>query len=92
MNKGVELLLARMNSNPEEFERGGKWEWVIDGVMSRAMDPLDSAMFLFLTEEEVEALYRGILSVQSEAFVRKVMSGVLGVSSSVDMRTLGGGV
>ena len=35
MDKGVELLLARRKTNPEEFEKGGRWEnilhiWDID--------------------------------------------------------------
>lgn len=89
MNKGVELLLARMESNPEEFVRGGKWEWVISRVIDRMQSPYDSTVFLFLNNEEVEALYRGVLSIQSEVFISKVMSELLDATYVVDEQMWG---
>lgn len=89
MNKGVELLLARMESNPEEFVRGGKWEWVISRVIDRMQSPYDSTVFLFLNNEEVEALYRGVLSLQSEVFISKVMSELLDATYVVDEQMWG---
>jgi hypothetical protein len=82
MNKGVEILLARMDSNPEEFFDGVKWEWVMRDVNKRVLkdriDMEDGRVRLpFLSDEEVKALYDKMESLRGEQFTHKVMSTLL---------------
>lgn len=82
MNQGVEILLARMDSNPEEFFEGVKWEWVMRDVHKRIykdrIDLEDGRVRLpFLSDEEVKALYDKMESLRAEQFTHKVMSTLL---------------
>lgn len=53
---GVKIVLARIDSHPEEFkEEFGKWEDIMNAVRDR-MSGLRDRMFA-LTDEEVEAIY-----------------------------------
>jgi hypothetical protein len=63
MLAGVEILLERMKTNPEEFIEGGmtKWSRVIDGSWS------------ILTEEEQTALKAGVDNAKREHFNGEVM-------------------
>jgi hypothetical protein len=63
MLTGVEILLERMKTNPEEFIEGGysKWSRVIDGSWS------------ILTEEEQTALKAGVDNAKREHFNGEVM-------------------
>lgn len=92
MLTGVEILLERMKTNPEEFIEGGfsKWSRVIDNAWS------------ILTEEEQTALKAGVDNAKREHFNGEVMrvlaghvdpqdvmridlSGNLGVGTSIAM-------
>ena len=47
MNQGVEILLARMDSNPDEFvgmdwPRQSKWSWVMDDLRKRVAPDADA--------------------------------------------------
>lgn len=61
----VELLLARMDSNPEEFSEGGRWERLI--ARNRAFLPMEDQM----------ALTDKINTLRLEAFHKEVMSKLL---------------
>jgi hypothetical protein len=61
----VELLLARMDSNPEEFSEGGRWERLI--ARNRAFLPMEDQM----------ALTDKINTLRLEAFHKEVMSELL---------------
>ena len=63
MLTGVEILLERMKTNPEEFIEGGfsKWSRVIDSAWS------------ILTEEEQTALKAGVDNAKREHFNGEVM-------------------
>ena len=63
MLAGVEILLERMKTNPEEFIEGGysKWSRVIDGSWS------------ILTEEEQTALKAGVDNAKREHFNGEVL-------------------
>ena len=63
MLTGVEILLERMKTNPEEFTEGGMSKW------SRVMD----ASWAILTEEERTALQAGINEAKREHFNGEVM-------------------
>jgi len=90
MNQGVEMLLARMESHPEEFDYFtdrkkivmSRWDWVVQSVCRRVahkhkaseQGPLDLP---FLPNDEVDALYNKFMSVQGHAFTKKVMHELL---------------
>ena len=61
----VELLLARMDSNPEEFSGGGRWEKLI--ARNRAYLPMEDQM----------ALSDKLNTLRLEAFHKEVMSELL---------------
>ena len=83
MNKGVELLLARMDSHPEEFvyklgvhnRPTQRWAWVIDAVFKRVNN--DTTELNFLTDEEVSAIYYKYTSLMGDQFTKQIMEALL---------------
>ena len=70
MNKGVEILLARMESNPEEFAirmNYGESQW--SGLINMFKHCLD--------QEDMDALEAGTKKCNQEMFTRKVMEALL---------------
>ena len=63
MLTGVEILLERMKTNPEEFIEGGYSKW------SRVLD----AGFAVMTEDEREALQAGMNEAKRDHFNGEVM-------------------
>ena len=63
MLTGVEILLERMKTNPEEFIEGGYSKW------SRVLD----AGFAVMTEEERTALQDALIEAKREHFNGEVM-------------------
>jgi len=86
-NKGVEILLSRMESNPEEFELGhyGKnkrWDWVLKAVLARIerkhKSTVDHPLDLpYLSDAEIDALYQKYMSIQGDSFTKRVMGELL---------------
>lgn len=87
-NKGVAILMNRMDSHPEEFtERKNlgsrtRWDWLIEQVSRRVFNGHkgDSNYRLdlpFLTDAEVDALYDKYQQTQGQAFTNRVMSELL---------------
>ena len=87
-NKGVLILLNRMDSHPEEFtERRNlgarsRWDWIIEQVSRRVFnghkgDSKNRLDLPFLTDEEVDALHDKYQQLQGQAFTNKVMSELL---------------
>jgi predicted AlkP superfamily pyrophosphatase or phosphodiesterase len=77
MNQGVQILLDRMDTNPEEFEDySGKWGDIIGAVHARKSIPdghsKDSPL-PFLTDPEVNALYDKLEDVRRENFTSDVL-------------------
>jgi ATP-dependent DNA ligase len=74
MNQGIEILLARMDSHPQEFSsdimlgRYGRWSKVIDQVL---------AVGGSFTGEEREALATKLREVERERFTQRVMKQLL---------------
>lgn len=78
MNQGVQILLERMDTNPEEFEEGNysKWADIIGAVHARKNAPeahKNTAPLPFLTDPEVNALYEKLEDVRRENFTAGVM-------------------
>ena len=87
-NKGVLILLNRMDSHPEEFtERRNlgarsRWDWIIEQVSRRVLnghkgDSKNRLDLPFLTDAEVDALHDKYQQLQGQAFTNRVMSELL---------------
>lgn len=63
MLTGVEILLERMKTNPEEFIEGGMSKW------TRVLD----AGWAIMTEDERDALQAGMIEAKREHFNGEVM-------------------
>ena len=81
MNKGVQILLERMSSNPDEFipdihgRYPRKWADMLMGIQMRASKDKDYKDQLpFLNDWEIEALWRKMHEIQGELFVKQVMN------------------
>ena len=77
MNQGVQILLDRMDTNPEEFDDyTGKWGDIIGAVHARKSVPethSKDAPLPFLTDPEVNALYEKLEDVRRENFTADVL-------------------
>jgi len=87
MNKGVQILLERMDSNPEEFYTDEtKWLDLLGMVINRAKQlagerpvgfkPLISSCCL--TDDEVIVLHTKMQQIQANEFTNRVMQRLLG--------------
>ena len=87
MNQGVQILLDRMDTNPEEFEDySGKWGDIIGAVHARKSIPAGhskDAPLPFLTDPEVNALYEKLEDVRRENFTADVLRRLAGAPVEV---------
>ena len=66
LHEVVQLLLARMESHPEEFQRGmSRWAWMVEGVMTSC------------SEEERAALHAGLRPIRLKQLHEDVMDELL---------------
>jgi uncharacterized small protein (DUF1192 family) len=84
MNKGVQILLERMSSNPDEFIptlRDGypaKWRDILLSVEMRTNGGKDyKDQLSFLSDKEIKALWEKMQSLQGELFTKRVMDTLL---------------
>jgi hypothetical protein len=84
MNKGVQILLERMSSNPDEFVpdlRNGyppKWRNILLSVEMRTNGGKDyKDQLSFLNDKEIKALWNGMQQLQGELFTKQVMNTLL---------------
>ena len=82
MNKGVQILLERIKSNPEEFTPDitgrypEKWRNILQQVEGRANDK--SCRYLdFLSDAEIAEVWRAIQDVRGDQFTKQVMNTLL---------------
>lgn len=77
MNEGVQILLDRMDTNPEEFDDyAGKWGDIIGAVHARRDIPeahKKDAPLPFLSDPEINALYDKLEDVRRENFTADVL-------------------
>lgn len=66
MNEGVQILLARMKSHPEEFCRGSKWKEILASLQTGKLTE-------FLEEVEIEALINGLKNMRRDKFTATVL-------------------
>ena len=74
---GVQILLKRMESNPDEFrEEFGKWGQLVNAVFARKLG--ENAVYVrALTDAEVDELYKGLIKIYRPTFDAWVMKEVL---------------
>lgn len=84
MNKGVQILLERMESNPDEFiptlqdNYPPKWRHILMAVEMRAKGGKEYKDQLpFLNDREIKALWEKMQSLQGELFTKQVMDTLL---------------
>ena len=84
MNKGVQILLERMSSNPDEFvpdiqgKYPPKWRKIILSVEMRVKGGKDYEDQLpFLNDKEIKALWQKMQQLQGELFTKQVMNTLL---------------
>lgn len=65
MNEGVQIILARMKTHPDEFTSSGKWHFVHEAIKEERLT--------FLYPEEVEALSKGLRDTYREKFTTMVL-------------------
>ena len=85
MHKSMEILMARMESHPEEFDLvyrqaqlnpDKRWDFVIRPLLERAEsmvrgDP--SFQLGFLSNEEVSIVFRKLMDVQGDFMLKRVL-------------------
>jgi hypothetical protein len=77
---GVQILLKRMESNPDEFTNPNEYRWqaVVSGVFARkeGIDGKETGVVRGLTDAEIDALYEGFVKLARPAFDEYVMKNV----------------
>jgi len=75
MNKGVEILIARMKSNPEDFDYDGRFSTygAIFAEMANNQSPHGGGMLYYLAEEDRTALLEAWNEHMRQDFTNNVM-------------------
>jgi hypothetical protein len=74
LNHGVQIILNRMKTNPEEFfDEGGRWRWIFKDTLREV-----------LTEIEKAALFEGLKEVRRMEISAKAASTVLRAADDED--------
>ena len=82
MNKGLQILLERIKSNPEEFtpDIAGsypeKWRAILRQVEARANGEVPKYLD-FLSDAEIAELWRAMQEVRGDQFTKQVMNTLL---------------
>jgi hypothetical protein len=84
MNKGVQILLERMSSNPDEFipnvagKYPAKWRDIVMSIQMRVQGGKEYQDQLpFLNDKEIKALWQKMQELQGELFTKQVMNTLL---------------
>jgi hypothetical protein len=87
MNEGVQILLERMKTNPEEFETPfGKWQHIIDQIMGRKEGVKTIVPFLY--DEEINALFEGLRNMERNKFTADILRGLADVTEEGEQLNL----
>ena len=104
MNKGVQILLERMSSNPDEFVPemplgavGRKWRDIIEAVQDRVKGRVGDTPYFslqFLSDEEVLAIHTKLQEIRGDLFTKDIMARLLADDSSREAirQSVGGGL
>jgi len=89
MHKRMEILMARMESHPEEFDitfrhmqlnYDNRWDWIIKPLMDRCESIAKgepSFIMGFLSDDEVIQVFYKLQSVQGSLCTEKIMNDLL---------------
>ena len=93
MNKGIEILLARMESHPDEFVPSlygnypDKWSWILRKIDARMEylrtkhtnhnSDLVDIQLAFLDDDEIFAIHEKMQSIRGELFTKQIMDTLL---------------
>ena len=84
MHKSMEILMARMESHPDEFDLvyrqvqlnpDKRWDFVIKPLLERAESMMrgdPSFQLGFLSNEEVSIVFRKLMSIQGDAMFKLI--------------------
>ena len=81
MNKGLQILLERIKSNPEEFTPDitgrypDKWRNILQQVQARVNG--ETQYLDFLPDAEIQELWRAMQNVRGDQFTKQVMNTLL---------------
>ena len=74
LNSGVQIILNRMRSHPEEFfDEGGRWKWIFKDTLREV-----------LTEIEKAAIFEGLKQVRRAEITAKAASTVLRADEQIE--------
>lgn len=86
MHKSMEILMARMDSHPDEFDVtfqvGGanRWKFVLKPLIERCEDMVrgePSFNLAFLSDDEIREVFYKLMSVQGEMTTQRIMNELL---------------
>lgn len=81
MNKGVEILIERMRSNPEDFSPDGRFadtaRRIREGITGEDQNKMPWFTRHLLTETEWESLKSAYIEMSRDAFTQRVMKNLL---------------
>lgn len=82
MNKGVQILLERVKSNPEEFTPDitgrypDKWRAILQQVEARANGEVPNYLD-FLSDTEIQEVWQALVQVRRDQFTKQIMNTLL---------------
>lgn len=82
MNKGVQILLERVKSNPEEFTPDitgrypDKWRIILQQVEARANGEMPNYLD-FLNDAEIQEVWQALVQVRRDQFTKQIMNTLL---------------
>ena len=94
MHKSMEILMARMESHPDEFDLvyrqvqlnpDKRWDFVIKPLLERAESMMrgnPSFQLGFLSNEEISIVFRKLMSIQGDAMFKLISKELLRDESS----------
>jgi hypothetical protein len=91
---GVKILLERMDTNPEEFMspihtmKGAKWSNLMSGIIAHKLEKEIRGDANFLTEAEVDAVFKKYTVLRRKQFDDHVMREVLGADEELSPSSL----
>lgn len=102
MHRGMEILMSRMDSHPEEFDitfqhlSASRWRFVLKPLIDRceAVASKEPCFLLgFLSDQEVSDVFAKLMQVQGDACTQMIMNELLQEERGerVPLRRFGGG-
>jgi len=75
---GVKILLARIETNPDEFVSYGKWHSIVEALNNRVANVGNDGFVRGLTDTEIDVLHVALTKLNRASFDAYVMRELLG--------------